>query len=470
MQQAKATAAEIFVSATAPNGKAVAAPTMAVPAPDRLVVLLGASVCVFVWAFQAIWSSLALIRPNLLLLGIALLVWFGDQNPIRRLIALTSPVYKMVLGLFLLAVISVPFSVYRSVSLRFLLTEVVILFMWMSLIALAVRTRRDISFMMAMFLAGAVVYSFFSELHGRSSRLSGIGYYDANDLALMLVCTLPIAVKFLRPPTPLWGRIVSGVALLYMVVAIMRTSSRGGFLGIVAVGAFILIAYRGIPKMTRLGVVLAAVVTLSLAADQDYWDRIRTMLNPSEDYNFSGTTNAGRGKIWKRGMGYMVSSPFGVGVQAFSAAEGASQASLTAQSTGSGFKWSAPHNSFVQIAAELGVGGAFCILGAFAAAFAGLRRVARRRKFMDPESHGDSEMALTLTACLIGFFVSGFFVSFGYSTLLYFLLGITIGFLKVARPRAAPAHVPAKANKSAMHRSRAAAPPVRTPRALPRLN
>ena len=469
MQHVRATAAEIFVNATAPGAKAVAAPTMVVAGPDRLIILLGASVCVFVWAFQAIWGPLAVIRPNVLLLALAIAVWVGDQNPLRRVANLSNPVYKFVLGIFLLAVVSVPFSVFRSLSLRFLLTEVVVLFTWLTMIALAVRTRRDISFILAMFLAGAVVYSFFSELRGTSSRLAGIGYYDANDLALMLVCTLPVAVKFLRPPTALWGRIVAGVSLLYMVVAIMRTSSRGGFLGLVAVGGFILIAYRGIPKMTRLGVVLAAVVTLSLAADQEYWDRINTILSPSEDYNFSGTSNAGRGKIWGRGMGYMVSSPFGVGVQAFSAAEGRSEASLAAQSTGSGFKWSAPHNSFVQIAAELGVGGAFCILGAFAAAFAGLRRVARRRKFMDPESHADSEMALTLTACLIGFFVSGFFVSFGYSTLLYFLLGITVGFLKVTGRRAPATAPPLRVTPVAHRRSMKPIGDLRDNRALPKM-
>jgi F0F1-type ATP synthase assembly protein I len=40
-------------------------------------------------------------------------------------------------------------------------------------------------------------------------------------------------------------------------------------------------------------------------------------------------------------------------------------------------------------------------------------------------------MAGTLLACIVGFTVAGFFVSLGYSTILYLLLGLTLGFFKL---------------------------------------
>jgi O-antigen ligase len=90
-------------------------------------------------------------------------------------------------------------------------------------------------------------------------------------------------------------------------------------------------------------------------------------------------------------------------------------------------RWNAPHNSYVQIGAELGFPGFVLYLAAIASAFAALRR-----------SGGD--LAPALTASLLGFAVGSFFLSLAYSDMLYTLVALAVGLQKVTSP---PAHAPA---------------------------
>jgi O-antigen ligase len=245
------------------------------------------------------------------------------------------------------------------------------------------------------------------------------------------VCVLAAAVHFLRKRFSLPVRLGAGTVLAFLIFAVIRSESRGAFLGLVAVGLTILVLSRGIPRRTRIGAVVVGAMVLSLAASQEYWDRMRTILSPTEDYNYSGKTDSGRMEVWKRGLGYMVQSPVGVGLNAFPQAEGRSALAATRAGQGAGFKWSAAHNSFIQVGAELGLGGAFCMLGLFGAMFRRLIPLARRAPHLDHAVNDDTAMAGTLLACLVGFTVAGSFVSFGYSTVLYLLLGLTLGFFKL---------------------------------------
>jgi O-antigen ligase len=95
-----------------------------------------------------------------------------------------------------------------------------------------------------------------------------------------------------------------------------------------------------------------------------------------------------------------------------------------------GIKWSAAHNSFVEVGAELGIPG----LGLFATMVVGsLLQAVRLRKKIAHWQQGDGEQqfiyyaALYMPVAFLGFAVGGFFVSFAYLDPIYVLVALLGG-------------------------------------------
>jgi len=80
-------------------------------------------------------------------------------------------------------------------------------------------------------------------------------------------------------------------------------------------------------------------------------------------------------------------------------------------------RWNAPHNSFVQIGAELGFPGLAFYISVIGCAFVALRR--------------SGDLGPALTASLLGFVVGSFFLSLAYSEMLYTLVALAVGLQKV---------------------------------------
>ena len=139
-------------------------------------------------------------------------------------------------------------------------------------------------------------------------------------------------------------------------------------------------------------------------------------------------------EIWKRGIDYMMTYPvFGVGVGAFPMAEGTLALEAREQRQyGRNVKWSAAHNPFIQIGAELGVLGLIAFVALLVGAFRTLSKVRRG-------SPAEAAMlAQLLTACLVGFMVGAFFSSQAYASYLYMLLGMIVGLARTASPSQGP--------------------------------
>jgi O-antigen ligase len=401
--------------------------------PDSFLVMAGVSTLVWIWVWHTIWRPVAQTRPTVITLAILLALWLMDRDRRRSLASLPRTQIYFLTGLLMLAAASVPFSVYARVSLDYLLVDYSLTFLWMLMLASAVRTFADLRWLLGASLIGACGFALSSWFLDKKGALSAMGYYDPNDFAAMLVCILPVAVHFLKGKTTPVMRAIAAGASAFFVLAIMRSESRGGFLGIVVVGLTILFLSRALSRKARLTAVVLGGLALALGGSQEYWDRIRTILNPSEDYNFSGENTAGRMEIWKRGVGYMISSPVGVGIAAFPHADGRSATAASRAAVGRGFKWSAAHNSFVQVSAELGIGGAVLLIALFVSLFHFLIPLARRKPSGDPRRDEEAALAGTLLACFAGFTVVGSFLSFGYSTILYFLIAVILAFMKLVR-------------------------------------
>jgi probable O-glycosylation ligase (exosortase A-associated) len=404
-----------------------------------LLIALAAYVLTAVGRIHQLFGFLMPLHLVLLSSGLAVGCYIATRHRARRLgPVLHDPTTRCVLGLALWMTLSVPGALWPGGAFEELTGEFgKMAAMYLVLVA-GIRGFKDVEriafvYLMAVGIYAAVVLSRFG-VGASEWRLGMLEYYDANDFATLAVMALPLGVYFMVRSGPLWRRLLSALLLVFLVTAFIWAGSRGGFLALLAVGAFLLLRYDAIHVRWRVLATALLVFVFAAAATDTYWEKMRTILQPKDDYNI--TTEEGRIQVWKRGIGYMLRNPIlGVGAGNFPTAEGTISPRARAAYTGRGWKWSVSHNSYVQVGAELGIPGLILFLLMFWRAFAALRAVQRRQPRSPP-----AQLAQTLAACLIGYTVGGFFLSLAYRDLLYMLIALAVGLRKrlpavVASPR-----------------------------------
>jgi len=389
-----------------------------------------------VWRFQMFLPVIAKLQIPLLASGaaIGLFVMRGGSRDLSR--AVRHPVSRWVIVILGLMLLSVPTSLYPGMSARAVSIDHARDIILMLLIAASLRSRASLERLALANLFGGVGFCLAVWKYagiGADGRLGDLGYYDANDFAMMLVCSAPLAVYFLRRGVPMPVKAFAIATLGVFLYFFVKSGSRGGFLGLLAVSAFMLLRYTAFSKQARLATFITASVLLVTIAGNRYWEMMGTLLHPTQDYNWSGHDEGGRMEVWRRGIGYMLSRPLtGVGVNAFYIAEGTLSPLAERQSRGIGLKWSAAHNSFVQIGAELGVLGLVALVMALWRAAQTLRWLTKLPRGPGRRVLPEVALAQSLLASLVGFVVAGFFLSQAYSALLYVLLGMVVGLSTVA--------------------------------------
>ena len=214
-----------------------------------------------------------------------------------------------------------------------------------------------------------------------------------------------------------------------LAVAFVRSGSRGGFVALMAMGGYVVLRYTAVALRWRLSALALVGLVLVGTASDTYWRQMETILSDS-DYNH--TEESGRLQIWRRGIGYMLEHPIlGVGPNNFGAAEGTLSPFAARQQFGHGVRWNAPHNSFVQVGAELGVPGLVFFVAIIASAFTVLRRSRKGDGIVADVRGSPAELTQALTASLIGFVVGAFFLSLAYSEMLDTLIALVAGLYKL---------------------------------------
>ena len=386
--------------------------------PDALLWVAVAFMWMNVWRFQELWSPLGKAKVSLMLEWVLLVLVATQTSKIRSWKWPASKIFAAPLMLIGLMLLSLPLNLYPGQGLTFITKDYgPTLLMFVSL-AVGIRERDDLEFVSFAHLLGATVYSLYVFKFvpiGWDGRLGGLVYYDANDYGLLLVCALPFAIYFARPGVSTAKRVIAVGALALFVLMIVKSGSRGAFLGFIAVMAIIIWRYRAIPKRLRYGSAIAAISMLSLFGSARYWTMMKSILHPNDDYNT--TSPVGRKAVWKRGMGYMLKRPaFGVGAAAFSTAEGVlSETSKEFEANGGGFKWSTAHNSFVLVAAEEGLPGILLFVSMIWLLIRQLSEVQAPPRGSPLVLPADAAFAQAMMVSVVGFCVAGFFVSAAYS-------------------------------------------------------
>lgn len=397
---------------------------------DPLQVCVATMILTSLWRIQEIWPPLGTLQiPSLSFLG-AGVFFVLDQDPRRGLRRLHHPIAWTVAVLTLLLLATIPGSVFAQGSYNFIKRDHIKTVLLAAFAAASIRSFDDVRRLAGVQVLGASLYTLFALHMSRdytAGRMSDLLYYDANDFAMLVVATVPLSVFFLTMGRTTIVRFAALLALVLSVFGMVKSGSRAAFLAFGAVALFLLIGYRSVSAKRRGVAVILAIGVVLAAGREDFWERMRTLLQPSMDYNWVGREEDGRMEIWKRGIDYMLDRPLlGVGVGVFDVADGLLAPQARRQQYGLGWRWAAAHNSFVQIGAEAGVTGLILFVTILWLAFRTTLRVAFGTRG-PPLGPTQRALGQAMTAVLIAYCINGFFLSQAYGVLLYSTLALVVG-------------------------------------------
>jgi O-antigen ligase len=239
---------------------------------------------------------------------------------------------------------------------------------------------------------------------GRGSGIFG----NSNDMALFLVTGVPMAIALFLGSRGVIKRILFGGCAILMMAAIVLTYSRGGFIGLIAVLAFI--AWK-VGRRQRLTIAICGLFLLAILfvfAPGNYAQRLASIFIPSLDPVGSSDM---RREILFRSIWTALRHPlFGIGMGNF---HNVSIRELVS------------HNAFTQVASEMGMAALICYTMFIVTPLKRLGQVAR-------ETIGSRErsrfyyLAIGLQASLLGYLFSSFFASVAYLWYVYYLVGYAV--------------------------------------------
>lgn len=389
-------------------------------------------------------------RPGLLLLGAALLALalFPSSARFDQLGAtwVSRVVLAFVAGVCLSTLTGLSMGASGTFVLEYF-SRVAILF---GLLVIAVVSLSHLYFLVSSYALSLLLLVFFVVFIAGVNTVAGYtrvgdtAMYDGNDLGVVLLSGLPLSLVLLRAGSPV-ARALGLSVLVAAPLCIVLTASRGGFLGLCAGVLAMLALSPGVSVFRKLGILVATATTVAVAAPDGYWDRMSTILHPEEDYNVTDET--GRFAIWSRGLGYVAERPvLGVGPNNFVRA-GWTISDVARGLAGRGLRDQSPHNSFLQVWAELGTFGLLCWLSIIVGGTIGFLRIRARRMRGWLQGTPDQRvlflMVSYLPACFIGFSVAAFFTSHAYSAMFYVMAAFSASTLlllrqELARPTTGP--------------------------------
>lgn len=374
-----------------------------------------------------------LLKPVLSVSVVGAAVVFSRTARPLLLRVLKDPLSKAVIAYFLWVIATIPFSIWKGQSLNVAqsLLPSTLMFLVLSLCVPNQEIARKVQLGFIAFIAlyGLRVLTSAWIVAGRA--MVG-GTYDPNDMASMLAVGLLISIgTLIRPAFGKW-RIAVAAAMPVIALALVASGSRGGIVGL-AVGTLVLIAgLHGPKRLATIAFVVVGAVVAWNRASPDFRNRMTTLLNLEEDYNFHAET--GRKALVKRGIQYYLDRPIvGVGAGNFQQREG-----LWRASEGLTGRWAAPHNSYVQAFVEGGTFGGVLFLTIIGLSAVRAGRVWRARKRRPEDLHQPEWLA-----AIASWAVAATFLSHAYYPMLFALAGITTLLRKAAEHETAqPAATP----------------------------
>jgi O-antigen ligase len=370
---------------------------------------------------QDIFPVLKVIRPGDWAAGLSLgfYILFAD----KRRPVFSSPEFKLFFAFVAIAILCTPFGFFPRASVYFLRDFFLKFGLYLFLVAKLITTEEHVEGMVKTFLLSGFMMTFAAVTQIKAGVRVAVGTtYDPNDLAALIVATLPIAViQIQTTESRLWKLFCFGGAIAGLI-GLIATQSRGGFIGLIIVVIFAFFTkVQGFSKkrLTVLAVIMGIIFVMQ--AGTDYKERISTIF---EDVS-SLQAGSGRMMIWKRALVIASDHPIlGVGPNCFSSAygyyleHGKFKGDIWRGATGG--SWSVTHNSLLQILVEMGIPGFLIFMGIIIYTFKNFRKL----KIFYSEGKISKKLesqVIALEMVLVGYLACAFFLTHAYSITLYLI-------------------------------------------------
>ena len=418
------------------------------------------------WGGLLMFSVLLFFRPQDQILGVLGELHLSD---ISALIGLTGmvvvnlgrrePLFRMtpeVIGIFLLGFVilaTAPFSIWPGGAVSVftaMYMQVMLIFLLMVNTVTSPKRIDRLCWVIVLafgYIAARVSIDYLRGVNlvegNRAAGPAGGFFESPNDLALNLAAFLPLALMYVRRPGSSIRRLVAGGITLLMLVALVFTKSRGGFLAVLAMFATYLVVARLLKPGMIIALVLGGMLSVPLVPSS-FWDRMASITDAERDPTGSRQE---RIELMKQAWRVFQMYPFtGIGAGQFE----------NYQEPGQVQHWRVTHNTPLQLAAETGIVGVVVLFALFFRGLAAARWVQKtlraslravttrgRRAPPDPEDGLEpaerqmlNEHAAALIACMVAWFVAAQFASVGYNWTIYYLLGLCVTTRDVVRARA----------------------------------
>jgi O-antigen ligase len=389
------------------------------------------------------YPVLAAFRPALLLVMASIGYAYLNPRYLARGNVLRMWPMRLVAALGIQACCSAVFGISLGGSATFILDSYAKTLAYAFLIAVSIRQVRDLYTLVWAYVVSCGILAFLSIFVFEMSKVSGsyvtrldsLYTYDSNDLGVVMMVGLPLALLLLTVARGA-KRWILLVILVGISVTMARSGSRGGFLGFVAAGVAALIMVNGVSGARRFLVLAAAVIALVVGAPPGYWKQMGTILTPEEDYNF--TTWDGRKALAERSIDYMTEYPsFGLGIGNFARAECTISPKIALLKINGPIRCVPPHNSYLQAGAEMGVPGFLIwvslVIGGIVAPLRLRHRLPKSWRSGTESKRFLYNATSFFSVAMIGFAVPSFFVSFAWMDPVYVMAALLTGLYVAAQ-------------------------------------
>jgi O-antigen ligase len=360
-----------------------------------------------------------------LTVGMMTLALFAiTQLAVERALSARPREVHLVLLFMMTALLSIPLAIdpaiawgeFSATYIRGILIFVVIINV--------VRTERRLKALLFVAVVTAIVLSVEAvndyrlglmtiEGYRASGRGTGI-FGNTNDMALHLVTMLPISIAlFFGSRNPVM-KVIHAACSLVMMSGILLSYSRGAFLGMFVI--LIYFAFR-IAKSNRIAVVFAIIAgaaAIILLAPSGYGTRLLSIFVPGLDPG--GSADSRRGELLRSAYVAFRHPLLGIGM-------GNYQPLMS-------LKGLVTHNSYTQVAAEMGMTALVLYTMFILSPFRKLSVIARET-FAARQNSRFYYLALGLQASLLAYIISSFFLSVAYSWYVYYLVGYAVCFRRM---------------------------------------
>ncbi|MEO8341758.1 MAG: O-antigen ligase family protein, partial [Nitrospirota bacterium] len=278
----------------------------------------------------------------------------------------------------------------------------------------------------------------FLAVMGISKGGVGIGSWmgDENDFCMVMNMVVPFGYFLLFSASGIAQKMKYLGLLGLFILAAMASLSRGGFFGLAAVGAYCW--YRSPKKLNALIVVVVAVVFMLVLAPEKYWDEISSS---TSDETMGTGTGAARLYTWGIGMDMFYANPIiGIGQSNFPWTFDLYESGQTFNDRSFGGRQA--HSAWVTLISELGLAGVVIIGAMLVQCYKDLRLV--RKRFTPAASrqkHGQTVqagedmrayLARAMEGSLIGFIVSGVFISILWYPSLWIMMALVVALRNIS--------------------------------------